>query len=357
MRLPKYNTGYSVLFIFTVILVIFHVNNFIRQDFGGMETLIIIFLPFLLTVGIFGGCIWLWKQNIDQNYVLRVAMWSIGAAGIFVIGSVLTIYYLTTQNIQIATPVVIHGNTASGGAVIGFVVGVYDYRQRRAQAEATQLTQQITVLNRVLRHDIRNRVNIIQGNAELLIENPVEGSTYAHEINEQVSELIKISNHAKDIEEVIHEDNNKDVVDITSRIEAVCEGINREYPDAEINISVQDSLLVETHPLIDSALTNAIQNGIEHNDNKIPKIGIESNHLSDAANWDVEIKIADNGLGIPENEVSVLTQGYETDLDHLSGLGLWLINWVITSSGGEIKFEANYPEGSIVYLWFNQPQD
>ena len=40
----------------------------------------------------------------------------------------------------------------------------------------------------------------------------------------------------------------------------------------------------------------------------------------------------------------------ETPLQHGSGLGFWLVHWIVTASGGELRFEENDPRGSVVTL-------
>jgi len=45
----------------------------------------------------------------------------------------------------------------------------------------------------------------------------------------------------------------------------------------------------------------------------------------------------------------VLTGG-ETPLEHTSGLGLWLIKWVVNESAGEIAFEESDLGGTAVRI-------
>jgi K+-sensing histidine kinase KdpD len=46
----------------------------------------------------------------------------------------------------------------------------------------------------------------------------------------------------------------------------------------------------------------------------------------------------------------VLQRGRETSLEHASGLGLWLVHWIVTESGGSVSFEEREPRGSVVEL-------
>jgi signal transduction histidine kinase len=67
-----------------------------------------------------------------------------------------------------------------------------------------------------------------------------------------------------------------------------------------------------------------------------------------AASEFVEITVADDGPGIPDIELDVLAENQETPLKHGSGLGLWLIDWLVDHLDGELTFESREPRGTIV---------
>jgi signal transduction histidine kinase len=41
----------------------------------------------------------------------------------------------------------------------------------------------------------------------------------------------------------------------------------------------------------------------------------------------------------------VIEEGKETDLEHGSGIGLWLVEWGATALGGDVSYETG-PEGT-----------
>ncbi|WP_435157127.1 hypothetical protein [Haladaptatus sp. DFWS20] len=57
-----------------------------------------------------------------------------------------------------------------------------------------------------------------------------------------------------------------------------------------------------------------------------------------------------------KEEQSVLIEGRETALQHGSGLGLWLTNWVVGKFGGELTFGTNQPRGSVVTIRLQQAE-
>jgi signal transduction histidine kinase len=54
----------------------------------------------------------------------------------------------------------------------------------------------------------------------------------------------------------------------------------------------------------------------------------------------VVVEIEDNGPAIPSEELEVLERARETSLKHGSGIGLWIVDWVIEKASGEVIFET-----------------
>ena len=313
-----------------------------------------ILLPMGFAAGILLGGAWIRQRAIDDRHFLRAAGWCVAGAAALGVGAGLTILYQQAEGVTVSDQLFVVVNAASGGGLAGLVVGVYDTRQRTARAEADQLTRHLTVLNRVLRHDIRNNANVIQGNAELLTDgpgDPADPVERARIIKRQAADLVELGEYAKEIERLLHgDDAEREVVDLTAHAETCCEQLSREYPDADIDASLPDDLPVLAHPLISSALLNLTENAIEHNDKPTPRVEIESTTTARGGVEFATVRIADNGPGIPDGELVALERGYETDLEHTSGLGLWLVNWIAIESGGEVWFEENDPTGTVACL-------
>nr|WP_241768313.1 ATP-binding protein [Haloferax sp. ATB1] len=106
---------------------------------------------------------------------------------------------------------------------------------------------------------------------------------------------------------------------------------------------------VSADDLIESAIKHLIDNALEHNDRVIPEVGVTVDRSATSPDY-VEIRIADNGPGVPDAELSVLESGTETPLQHISGLGLWLVQWIIDRSNGQLRFAENDPRGTIAIV-------
>lgn len=358
LSLLKRYSGFLLLCSISCSLLFIYVNQTLENAFPSVTFLLVLLLPTGLASSLLVGAVWLWHQDVDGKSIFRIGVWALIGMTTFAIGAGLIILYQDTQGVIIANEVFMIANTASGGAVGGFIIGLYDSRRRQARIEASQLNQKITVLNRVLRHDIRTRGNIISGYAKAVNEKCPNHHEEIEDIIEQVDKIVKIGDQAKEMEDILREETqDPEVIDIVPLIKTSCAGVRQEYPTANISATLPETQLVIAHPLVKSALNNIVENAIEHNNKPTPEVRISCDTLFKNGTQYMEIQIADNGPGIPQNEIEVLESGYETELNHLSGLGLWMVNWTVTNSSGTIRFESNEPEGSIVSLQFKTAEN
>ncbi len=56
--------------------------------------------------------------------------------------------------------------------------------------------------------------------------------------------------------------------------------------------------------------------------------------------------IRDDGPGIPQDQRQMLETGAETALEHGTGIGMWIIDWLVTKFGGELTIEDRTPRGT-----------
>lgn len=316
------------------------------------------------TAGLAGG-VWLWRSDLSGTEVGRVGGWCVFGATVLATGGLLTVLYQQAEGVMMSDWRYIIANAATGGLLGGFVVGVYDSRQRVARRRAAaageraeRLSDQLTVLNRVLRHDLRNGVNLIQGHANLLAEEEPAVADRAGKIEGEAQRLVELGEQAREIEAVLRSDEgDREVVDLVPLVDAALEQVRNADAAAELSVSLPDRLPVRAHPLVSSAIRNVVENAVAHCDEPTPRITVAADTVDHEGTRFVELHIADNGPGIPDEQVSVLERGFETSLEHGSGLGLWLVHWLVTASEGHVRFEDNDPKGSVVCLGFEAVDD
>lgn len=214
--------------------------------------------------------------------------------------------------------------------------------------------QRLQVLNRVLRHDLKNDMNVVVGYAELLephVDDEVDD--YLEHIRTKAEGMLELSRQAREIDIALHSESDLVVFDAAQSVREAVEQIEMTDDDATIELQAPPTAEARGHRLYKSAIDNVLENAIEHNDRADPTVEVTVERRPDR----VEVSVADDGPGIPSTEREVFETGEETALEHASGLGLWLVNWIVNQSGGELYLEENDPDGSIVRLEFPRADD
>lgn len=227
----------------------------------------------------------------------------------------------------------------SAGTPIGHTVVVRDITDRRLRKT------QLEVLNRVLRHNLRNKLAIIQGHLDLLDEaRALDGDESFDIVATAVEELIELSERSREFERLKSLQRfEAEAVDVNELVIERTDEIVAADPLAIVDLSVPPDLIVETHrEVLAIAIENLVHNAIAHNDRETPRVTVEAEGDDDG----VVLTVTDNGPGIPEDELSVLTSGRETSIQHGSGLGLWVTKWAVQYLRGEIDFELVDPRGT-----------
>ena len=203
--------------------------------------------------------------------------------------------------------------------------------------------QRLAVLTRVLRHNVRNRMTVVQGHAEQL-ESTIGADQSLDAIAQAASELVALSDKARRVEAALRESSaNRRALDVVAVAETTMAALAREFPDADLTLRAPDSASARTTDGLMFVIEELVRNGIVHNDSEPPRVEVaiqreDTGTVSgeEASPAMIAITVRDNGPGIPETERVALTTGRETDLEHATGLGLWLVNWVVTAAGGDL---------------------
>jgi PAS domain S-box-containing protein len=213
--------------------------------------------------------------------------------------------------------------------------------------------KRVEILNRVLRHDLRNGMNIIKGSAEML-RDAVSDTTavgYADQVIGRADDLLGLAEKTRAVERTLDRDSEATgPVSVRESVETSAARIRKEYPGAHIDLSVTADVAVRADDMLRTAIYHVMENAVEHNDSAEPHVTVCADYAGDRRDM-LRLKVADDGPGIPETERELIGEEREiTQLRHASGLGLWLVDWVVGQSGGSITFDANEPRGTVVTL-------
>jgi len=197
--------------------------------------------------------------------------------------------------------------------------------------------QKLDVLSRVLRHNMRNRLNLIFGHASVLKDADNEQyRTAADKIESAADELMELSEKARTAQtEVGFNPSENNQTDITELIEHLAVQFRRNRPEAKIKLDLPEELIVNTPKSYRIALSELVENAIEHNPAETPVVRLTTERQGTEV-WTI---VDDDCPPIPDSDRRAINEGKETPLVHSLGIGLWLTNWVADTVGGELELQ------------------
>jgi PAS domain S-box-containing protein len=190
------------------------------------------------------------------------------------------------------------------------------------------------VLNRVLRHNLRNKMTVLHGQAQRIetVADEDRGALAA-DVVDMATQLTELSNRARELESYARSDRADEALDPAALLDRVVDEFTPETASVTVDVATDRSICAG--PEIERALGELVENAAVHHDDPPAAVAID---VFDA-DGDVIVTIHDDGPGIPDNESAVFQQGRETALEHSGGLGLWLVNWIVTRYGGSFQIE------------------
>jgi len=221
--------------------------------------------------------------------------------------------------------------------IVGLQVMVQDATQRR-QREGL-----ISVINRVLRHNVRNKMTVIGGRAEILAAKlDGEHKQNADAIVQAASQLLSLTESARHIEANRELSPALETIDLAPVVADSVDQLETRYPNATVTAEIPETALARTLPRIETALWELLENAAEHTGPE-PTVTVSVSRTDEQ----IHIAISDDGPGFPEDERQVLADGKEEPLVHGQGLGLYLTYWIVTTLDGDITVPKSQ-SGTIV---------
>ncbi|MFW5905573.1 MAG: sensor histidine kinase, partial [archaeon] len=214
------------------------------------------------------------------------------------------------------------------------------------EIERMEQERHTAVLERVLRHNLRNSLTVIHGHARELRED-VNASRSVQAIRREAQSLLELTREVQKLDELVHSRASMEPIDVVELIHQTVSGARNNYPEATIDVRVPDRARVNAVSQLRLALEELLENAIQHSDRTAPHVTIDVK-VEDA---NVTIRVVDDGPGIPSEEIGIIQGQHEIEqLHHGSGLGLWLVRRIVQQSNGSLSFGDVEPRGSFVEI-------
>lgn len=306
-------------------------------------------LPFLaagLSLSVFG--IGIAVSEWGQDHGPTVARWCVFgtaatgvAVGVSLAGSGVPMMLAEGVTIGLGLDLVLTG------AIGGTITGVQASRRRQSARELETRNNRLTLLNRILRHEVLNGLNIVRGYAELVKTGRPDADTRgsspdatadggapgadaagaiersAGRINDAVDELARLSRPS-----------GTGPIGLSAVLESCVADARARYPHAEIELTDRtDAVAVIATDRIEHLFEHLLTNAVEHNDAEWPRV-----ELVVECDWnEVTVTVSDDGGGLPDKQRRILLDGTLPEYDDPgAGFGLTIVRLLATESNADI---------------------
>ncbi|WP_198951509.1 PAS domain-containing sensor histidine kinase [Halorubrum salipaludis] len=222
--------------------------------------------------------------------------------------------------------------------ITGFTRDVTDRRRRE---------RQLVVMDNLLRHNLRNDLNVILGTAETLAAEVPDAADRTAVIRRVGDQLLETAEKEREIIDLITKRQDTERIELRELVDECVEDVRERYPDAAIEVAERDAVAVGGRAELRSAVIELLENAVRHADGEPSTVTAALRRTPEGA----EIVVRDSHSPIPSVEADVLRGDHDmTDVYHSSGLGLWLVYWSVELSGGTVAVESGAERGNEITI-------
>ncbi|MFB6167801.1 MAG: PAS domain S-box protein [Haloferacaceae archaeon] len=229
--------------------------------------------------------------------------------------------------------------------------------------------RRLSVLDRVLRHNLRNKLNVVVERAADIRRSTDDESVRdaAAAIERSGSDLMAHGEAVRQFEGAVDpRQTERERIDVVETVERALEGIRATHPAATVETELPATAAVMGDETLTLAVEELLESAADHESTAegdatvVRDVAALGDPQTEADGPVVLVRVTDDpdegvveivvggGLGISEVGRRALERGAETQLEHTAGIGLWLVRWAIENVGGEISVAESDPQGTVV---------
>jgi PAS domain S-box-containing protein len=214
----------------------------------------------------------------------------------------------------------------------------------RKEMEKTlhELNEVLKLLNKNLRHDILNDLTAVGNYLELYSE--TRDKKLLNSAFKSIEKGVELIKRMRELESLITSGNNLKAIDVREILDDIVGNYQTKIRiKGEVTALADDALI--------SVFDNIIRNAVVHG--KASEIEVKMENKGNMC----EIRIADNGSGIPDEiKDMIFEEGFSYGDNRGSGLGLYIVRKTVERYGGNISIEDNKPKGVTFVIKLKCPE-
>jgi len=273
-----------------------------------------------------------------KAYARTIATW-------FLVGSVGIFTMVALGAVESSNPVatlssdIVVANAVLGGGAGGILVGIRSAKDERRQRSLSRQSDQIVLLNRILRHEILNAITAIRGHAGLLHNGQNTGGSYD-----------AISNGVDRIDQTIAQVGflirslDETAVSLTSvDLAATVRECSDQFPDdATVTIDAPDSVQVRADDHLETVITELVKGALDRASKREATVTVSPEETT------VDVSVTAPGRWLNETARSTLLEGIQDYDDPNIDYGIPIIRLLVAQYGGTIDIVDRETSSTVV---------
>lgn len=258
-------------------------------------------------------------------YVNTVAIWCVlGLVGMgILVGSVLLEEQMGGPSLTMAQGV--PARILVGGAIGGAAIGASSARSARQRRDLRRYADRLTVLNRILRHEVLNKVNVVRGYAGLDTGNGNDRGAVIERNAEQINRAIE------EVGFLAKSGDNSGRVNLRGAVQEAVTKTRESFPEADLTVeSVPDDVTVQASDRLVTLVSHLLANAAEYGGSGRLSTTVTASSVS--------ITVADDGPGLPAHAEALLTDRELPEYDDPTvGFGLTVVRLLVEEFDGQVS--------------------
>jgi len=287
---------------------------------------------------------YLYRSDVTTTHTRRVAGWNL--LGVVGLGAILAI---ATTDPAVSLPAYVAVSVLGISSVAHVLIGYNDVHRIRAKALADE-RERLAVINRLVRHNLRNEAQILASYGEQIRENTDQPDIeqFSYMIQDIADELSGTHEGLEAFRRALDEAEPTERVELEPLVAEVLEDYRAAYPDGTFETDLASGVSIRADEQLAVAIDHLIDNAVEHAGFVETYVYVSVTETKGL----VRVTVADRGPGLPDEEIEVLSGDREhSPIEHTSGLGLWVVKTIVERYGGDLYIE-NTDNGAAVTLGF-----
>jgi len=223
-----------------------------------------------------------------------------------------------------ASPVTVDGRRV--GVCLAFV----DVTERRRHEDAS------AVLDRLLRHDLRNDINLVLGYLYQASERATDEATRSHveDAVDLLDDVVAKSARARDLRDLLDRsaDTTLHPVGLDDLLVDRLMTLTADHPAVDVRWGDLPAVEVVADDLLGRVIEALLENAVVHNEGETRTVEVSVEAHDDH----VCLRVADDGPGVEQDEATLFGRTLGDPVRHGTGLSLFFVDRVVESYGGVV---------------------